>query len=411
MNLTDHGRAAVDVLVRHVARTLLTMLGIIFGVGAVISMLSIGAGAQAEALSVIDAMGLRNVIVRDKPAEGPELSSQRERSLGLSLRDLAALREVTPDVIASSPSKRVRAEHVLSGFGRSEARVLGVGSTHFGLANLKVAEGSLFDAEEERSSRRSCVLGWRARQDLFGYLDAVGKPVKINDAWFTVVGVLKPQSLAKESFQGVELESSDNTAFIPITAALRMFDRPQLSAELDEVVLQIAPGASVEKASALFSSVMSDLHGGQADYALVVPQELLEQSQRTRRIFNVVMGGIAGISLLVGGIGIMNIMLASVLERTREIGTRRAVGATRKDIRAQFVTEAVLISLVGGVLGIVLGFSIAWGVELFSDMSTVVTWSSIVLAFGFSVLVGLVFGTYPAMNAARLDPIEALRHE
>jgi putative ABC transport system permease protein len=349
--------------------------------------------------------------VRDKPAQGPELVSLRERSLGLSLRDLDALRAVSENVVAASPAKRIQAEHVLSGFGRSEARVLGVGSAHFMLSNLHLAQGSLFDSEEERSSRRSCVLGWRARQDLFGYLDPIGQPVKINDAWFTVVGVLRPQSLAQESFQGVELESSDNTAFVPITAALRLFDRPQLASELDEIVLQVRPDASVERTSSMISRVMANLHGDQADYALVVPQQLLEQSQKTRRIFNVVMGGIAGISLLVGGIGIMNIMLASVLERTREIGTRRAVGATRRDIKSQFVTEAVLISLVGGILGIVLGFSIAWGVELFSDMSTVVTWTSIVLAFGFSVLVGLVFGTYPAVNAARLDPIEALRHE
>jgi putative ABC transport system permease protein len=255
------------------------------------------------------------------------------------------------------------------------------------------------------------VLGHRARQDLLPFVDPVGQPVKIGETWFTVVGVLAPQDLAKESFEGVAIESADNSVFIPITTALEMFDRPRLASELDEIVLQVAPGASVEDASVVVTRVLEDLHGGQKDVTLLVPQELLAQSQRTRRIFNVVMGGIAGISLLVGGIGIMNIMLASVLERTREIGVRRAVGATRKDIRSQFLAEAVLISSVGGLLGVLLGFSIAYGVALFSDWSTVVTWASIVLAFGFSAAVGLLFGTYPAMNAARLDPIEALRYE
>ncbi len=411
MNVTDHARAAVGVLTRHAGRTLLTMLGIIFGTGAVISMLSIGAGAQAEALEVIDAMGLRNVIVRDKPTAGSELASLRERSLGLSLRDMDALRAVSPDIVAASPVKRVRADSVLSRNGRSDARVLGVGHAYFGLLGLRVIEGSLLDAEEVASSRRTCVLGHGARRDLFGFLDPVGQPLKVGDTWFTVIGVLAPQALGKRQLQGVAVESSDNTVFVPITAALRMFDQPALSSELDEIVLQARPEASVEALSALSARVMTSLHGGQADFAMVVPQELLEQSRKTRRIFNIVMGGIAGISLLVGGIGIMNIMLASVLERTREIGTRRAVGATRRDISSQFLTEAVLISLVGGFLGVLLGVSIAAGVEFFSDMSTVVTGASIALAFGFSSVVGLVFGTYPAVNAARLDPIEALRHE
>jgi putative ABC transport system permease protein len=176
-------------------------------------------------------------------------------------------------------------------------------------------------------------------------------------------------------------------------------------------VLQVAPGASVEHNSVVVSSVLENLHGGEPDFTLVVPQELLSQSQQTRRLFNIVMGGIAGISLLVGGIGIMNIMLASVLERTREIGVRRAVGARRKDILGQFLAEAVVISLAGGIAGVLLGFGIAWGVATFSEWNTIVTGLSIALSFGFSVAVGLIFGTYPALNAARLDPIEALRYE
>ncbi len=411
MQLGEYLRSAAGDLVRHKLRTLLTMLGIIFGVGAVISMLSIGAGAQAEALQLIDSMGLRNIIVRDRPVEEQDLYTLREKSLGLSLRDLEGIRSVAPDVVASSARKRVRTEQILSASGRSQGQVLGVGREYFTLSNLRLAAGSLFDGVEELGFRRVCVLGSRAAQDLFAYLDPVGQPVKINDVWFTVVGVLRSQNLSKDSFEGVQLESADSSVFIPITTALKMFDRPKLASELDEIVLQIGPEASIEANTLLVSSVLRDLHGGESDFALVVPEQLLEQSSRTRRIFNVVMGGIAGISLLVGGIGIMNIMLASVLERTREIGVRRAVGARQKDILAQFLSEAVVISGLGGVLGVVLGFSIAWGVSLLSEWSTVVTGLSVALAFGFSLAVGLVFGTYPALSAARLNPIDALRYE
>ncbi len=407
----EHLPAAVDALSRHKMRTLLTMLGIIFGVGAVISMLSIGAGAQAEAQKAIDAMGLRNILVRDKPVEERDLFNVRERSLGLSLRDLDGVTLVVTDVHARSARKRVRVDRALSASGRSDGQVLGVSRTHFDLMNLREDRGALFDPAEEETFQRVCVLGDRARRDLFAYLDPIGQSVKVNDVWFTVVGTLAPSHVGQGSFQGVEIESGDNSIFIPITTALKMFDRPKLASELDEIVLQVKPGASVESASVLISSVLKQLHGGQADFTVVVPAELLAQSRRTRRLFNIVMGGIAGISLLVGGIGIMNIMLASVMERTREIGVRRAIGATRRDILSQFRKEAVLISLLGGLTGVLLGFSIAWGVALFSQWKTVVTPASILLSFGFSAAVGLIFGTYPAMNAARLDPIEALRYE
>jgi putative ABC transport system permease protein len=199
--------------------------------------------------------------------------------------------------------------------------------------------------------------------------------------------------------------------FVPITSALKMFDRPLLESELDEIVLQLAPGASIGAAAVLVHDVLGTMHGGATDYTIVVPEQLLDQSRRTRRIFNIVMGGIAGISLLVGGIGIMNIMLASVLERTREIGVRRAIGAKRKDILSQFLFESIVISVLGGLIGLGLGFAIAWGVATFSDWSTVVTGFSIALSLGFSVATGVIFGTYPAVNASKLDPIEALRYE
>ena len=411
MQIDEYLRSASGDLLRHKMRTLLTMLGIIFGVGAVISMLSIGAGAQAEALELIDSMGLRNIIVRDKPVDDEDLYTLREKSLGLSLRDLDALREVSPDFITAGAGKRVRSNQILSESGRSSGQVMGVTRTHFALYNLALKRGSYFDRREEESFARVCLLGSRASRDLFAYLDPVGRAVKVNDVWFTVVGVLRDQNLGKDSFEGVELESADNSIFIPITTALKMFDYQNLASEVDEMVLQVAPGASIETNAILLTSVLQDLHGGEMDFSLVVPEKLLEQSSKTRQIFNVVMGGIAGISLLVGGIGIMNIMLASVLERTREIGIRRAVGARPRDILVQFLAEAVVISGLGGLLGVMLGFSIAGGVAFLSAWNTVVTGYSIILAFGFSLLVGMVFGTYPALNAAKLNPIDALRYE
>ena len=411
LDLRDHARAATNDLRRHALRTSLTMLGIIFGVGAVVSMLSIGAGAQAQALEIIDAMGLRNIIVREKPLDDQELYTIRERSLGLSLRDVEGLRSIASEVVASAARKQIRADRVLSENGRHEGAVLGVGRDYFRLLNLKAGRGALFDRAEEESFRRVCVLGHAAAEDLFAYLDPIGQAVKIGETWFTVVGTLEAQNVGGESFQGVEIENSDSSVFIPITTALKMFDRGQLESELDEIVLQVAPEAPIATNTVLVASVLKDLHGGESDFSVVVPEQLLEQSRRTRRIFNVVMGGIAGISLLVGGIGIMNIMLASVLERTREIGIRRAVGATQSDILRQFLSESVLISTLGGLAGVLLGFSIAWGVALYSSWATVVTGFSIALALGFSVTIGLVFGTYPAMNAAKLDPIEALRYE
>ncbi len=219
MRIGEYLRSTFIDLVRHKMRTFLTMLGIIFGVGAVISMLSIGAGAQAEAMEMIDSMGLRNIIIRDKPVEQQDLYALREKSLGLSLRDVDDLMAISPDVAQTSARKRIRSDQILSSAGRSKGQVLGVSREHFSLSNLKLEAGTLFDSLEEISFRRVCVLGSRVRQDLFGYVDPFGKAVKINEVWFTVIGSLKPQNLGKDSFQGVELESADNSVFIPITTA------------------------------------------------------------------------------------------------------------------------------------------------------------------------------------------------
>ena len=394
----------------HKLRSALTMLGMVFGVGAVIAMLSIGSGAERQAMEMIDRLGLRNILVRSKELKQDELNEIRKKSPGLSSRDAQGILEAVPGVELVAPRVEINPYKILSATGKAEAKVYGVSHRQAGFASLGLAEGRFLDARDEAEHAQACVIGPGVRRDLFGYGPAIGREVKINDVWFEVVGVLEETGGAT-SFEGVAVGSTAREIYVPVTTAMRKFDRDPLKAPLDEIVVRLEPEASPSRASELVRSLVDRLHGGAADFELVVPEALLEQSRRTQRLFNIVMGCIAGISLLVGGIGIMNIMLATVLERTREIGVRRAVGAKRADIRNQFIVESFSISLLGGVVGVVLGVAIARIVAAAAGWPTVVTLFSIVLSTGVSVAVGLVSGIYPAVRAADLDPIEALRYE
>ena len=392
-------------------RSGLTMLGIIFGVGAVIAMLSIGAGAERQALALIDTLGVRNVLVQAKDFKDDELQEIRKKSIGVSPRDAEAIPEAVPGVERVAKKVVVETWKVLSPTGRSKPRVLGVSGEYGAMMNLRMQEGRFLDAEDEASFAQVCVIGQGVRRDLFGFGAAVGSMVKVNDLWLTVVGVLSEPVSSTRDFQGVRISGTSNDIYIPSSSASRKLLTNPLKSPLDELIVRVAPGASVQEAAAVVDTLLERLHGGAADYSIVVPEALLEQSQKTQRLFNIVMGCIAGISLLVGGIGIMNIMLATVLERTREIGVRRAIGARRTDIRNQFIIESFTISLLGGAAGVLMGLGIAKGVALYAGWDTVVTIFSILLSTGVSMTVGLVFGIYPALRAANLDPIEALRYE
>jgi putative ABC transport system permease protein len=403
--------SSVESLRSHALRSVLSMLGIIFGVGAVIAMLSIGAGAEREALEIIDAMGLRNVIVKDKRFDRDnELQEIRRKSPGLALRDAEAIREGVPGVERVVRKIEVDPWKVLSATGRAKPKVIGVSHEYADLVRLPLRDGRFFDRRDEETFAQVCVIGDGVRRDLFGFEPAVGRPLKINEQWLTVVGVLAPSGAARE-IKGLSVGSTANEIYLPVTVAERKFDRVPLRSPLDELIVSMAPGTPVQESSTVIASLIDRLHGGAADYSITVPEALLEESQRTQRLFDIVMGAIASISLLVGGIGIMNIMLATVLERTREIGVRRAVGARRADIRNQFVIESFTITAAGGLLGIAMGIAIAKGVALYAGWTTIVTPSSILLSVGVSVGVGLVFGIYPALRAAELDPIESLRYE
>jgi|WetSurMetagenome_2_1015567.scaffolds.fasta_scaffold57781_3 putative ABC transport system permease protein len=403
---------ALTNLGRHKLRSFLTMLGMIFGVGAVIAMLSIGAGAESESLRIIENFGIRNIIIQAKEFKSEELKQIRTESLGISLRDVEALQAILKPKPLISASRLVKTYQINSEKARGDSRVLGVSSTYPRIQNLKMLQGSFFLTTDELENAQVCVLGIVAKQKLFGFGDVLNKQIKINDIWMTVVGVLADAAVAdKQEFEGVKVQNPNNDIYIPITTAVKKFDTESVENELNEIVVQIDPEANIKEQASTINNLISVMHRYVDDYSIVVPEKLLEQNQRTQGIFNVVMGAIASISLLVGGIGIMNIMLASVLERTNEIGLRRAIGAKKLDIRMQFMAEAIAISLAGGLIGVALGWGISRAVAAFSGWSTIITGASIGLSFGVSSVIGLIFGIYPAVQASNLDPIECLRYE
>jgi putative ABC transport system permease protein len=411
MRVGDALLAALESLSEHKLRSGLTMLGMMFGVGAVIAMLSIGAGAERQAMSLIDKLGVRNVVVRAKTYDPQELEEVRKKSQGLSLRDVDAIEEAVPGVALVAPRIDLEPYKVLADGAKSESSAYGVSRHYASLVNLRLAEGRFFDRLDEERHAPVAVIGAATRRDLFGAEPAIGRYVKVNDVWLEVVGVLEPDSLGSASIEGVAVAATGHTVLLPFTTALRKLDRDPLRSPLSEIVLGLAEDARPSEVAVITDALLDRLHGGAGDYELIVPEALLAQRRQTQRLFDIVMGCIAGISLLVGGIGIMNIMLASVLEQTREIGIRRAVGARRRDVRFQFLLTAFALSFIGGVAGITLGVGIAQVVAAYAGWPTVVTAFAIALSTGVSVAVGLVSGLYPAIRAARLSPIDALRHE
>lgn len=410
MSLAESLRSALTNLATHKLRSLLTMLGMIFGVGAVIAMLSIGAGAERQAMEIIDRMGLRNVLVQDVDLADDELNEIRRNSLGVSLRDAAIIRDGIPGVELVAPRVEIDSYKIMAPGVRTKASVLGVSWRHGELTGLDLQAGRFLDRLDEDNHAQVCVIGAGVRRELFGVAEVLGQQLKINDVWFEVVGVLADSGSA-DSFQGVDIGTVSTEIYVPVTTAIRKFDREPLQAPLDQIIVRLQQGASPQTTAVAIQRLLERIHGGEDDFELVVPEALLDQSRQTQRLFNIVMGCIAGISLLVGGIGITNIMLATVLERTREIGIRRAVGARRSEIQAQFMIEAFAISLLGGLSGVLMGVVIAKVVAASAGWDTVVTAWSILLSTSVSMAAGLISGIYPATRAAQLDPIDALRYE
>jgi putative ABC transport system permease protein len=401
-------------LMAHKLRSLLTMLGMIFGVGAVVAMLSITAGAQKEMMSYIDLLGVNNIIIEAKEAvDRNELQVRRAISPGMTFRDFRAIRENVPGLEALTPRKRFKPLKILPKTAQEAPLLIGVQPNYLQINSLKVVEGRFFNDEDDARSAPVCVLGETAKVNLLGYDSAVGKYVKINDTWLQVIGVLAQQATADSEVEGLEVTNRNNMVIAPLNTVMRRFEDNNsfLKDEIDGIYIRVTPQSDSIETANVVSAILTATHKDAGDFTVTVPAGLLEQRRQTQLIFSVVMICIAGISLLVGGIGIMNIMLATVLERTREIGIRRAIGARQSDIVRQFLTEAVMISIIGGLIGIAFGFTLSRIIATLAGWSTVVTASSVVVAFGVSCGIGLLFGIYPAVQAARLDPIEAMRYE
>jgi putative ABC transport system permease protein len=407
-------RLALQNLGARKLRSFLTMLGMIFGVAAVVSMLSIGAGAQQQVLAFIEQLGVRNLIVEAKSiSESQELLAIRKISPGLSFKDLRMIRANIGDLSLSTPRKHFTPNSVLPKPKQDMPQIYGVGPEYLKIAGLKVVSGRYFYPEEDDSRASVCVLGEGARANLFPQQEALGKYIKINEQWFRVIGTLASQLAAPNDMAGLKAGDLNNTVYTPINSLIYRLEVPNSAYqdEIDGVYLQLKSSVNPSVAADGIRSLLNVSHRNANDFSMIIPAELLAEQRRTQRIFEMVMVAIASISLLVGGIGIMNIMLASILERTHEIGVRRAVGAQKRDILRQFLVEAIFISFVGGLLGVGCGFGLSRLVAMMAGWSTIVTLNSILLAFMVSVSIGLIFGIYPASKAARLDPVEALRYE
>jgi putative ABC transport system permease protein len=403
---------AFDNLRAQKTRTVLTALGIVFGVGSVIGMLAIGAGAREESLSFIERLGVRNVLVESIPSASPEeMQVRRRASPGLTERDVRILEANIESLELLSPRRTLHPSRVLPKPPLGVPNMDGVRPSYAVIHNLRVAEGRFFSERENMDSTPVCVLGDRVKSSMLGYgPGATGKYIKVNDTWLQVVGVLAPQISEGKGASG---DDRNQIIYIPLnTFQYRFWDLSSyMKDDIDGIDLRLKPGADSVKAAEVVTAILNSTHRNVEDFTVTIPAALLAQQQKTQTIFTYVMVAIAAISLLVGGIGIMNIVLATVMERTREIGIRRATGARRGDIVRQFLSESILISVGGGVAGIGFGLSLSWLIAHTAEWKTIVTPASVIIAFSVSVAVGVVFGIYPAMKAARIDPIEALRYE
>jgi len=407
---------AIAELLGQKLRTFLTMLGMIFGVGSVIAMLNIGEGAENEALKLIDSMGVNNIIVNAKDYEKEELSEIREESLGLNLGDVNAALATLPFVEGYSASKDIDVYDIYSDFNKSQAQALGVTVSYFTNANMQLSAGRFLTPEDDNKLAQLAVLGANTAEELFlgtnfSAEKMLGQYIKVNHVWLEVVGVLKAPEGNKDEFQGVQIGGDRYRIFVPLSVSVQKFSSDILASELDSIKLNIAKGTDPVVAAKAINSLIKLRHGGLDDYSLIIPAALLEQQKQTQQIFNIVMACVAGISLLVGGIGIMNIMLANVMERTKEIGLLRAVGATQDDIRQQFIAESFTISVMGGLLGIFFGLVLSEIIGFYSGWA--VSWSgtAIILSLSICMFVGVGFGVFPAIKASKLNPIDALHSD
>jgi len=437
---------ALEAIVANKVKSLLTGLGIIFGVAAVISMLAIGNGAEQEILEQIKMVGVNNIIVtpilqndqasaNDQKAsaatEGNQLTGSKKKfSKGLTLLDAESIKEIIPTVENVCPIITFNYTAILHDIS-SPIKLDGTDNTYFNLFDIKLESGTLFHKQHIKEGYPVCIIGNNIKNVFFNQEDPIGKYIKCGQIWLQVIGLIEKRSFVGTGGGTMAISSTDNSIIIPVKTMLLRFrnralirgDQVKLAGsgssasviktedlnQLDKIIIRVKETAQLTSTAKVVGNMLIRKHNDIRDFDVSIPELLLKQQQKTKNIFNIVLGAIAGISLIVGGIGIMNIMLASVMERIREIGTRQAIGASRKDIVFQFLSESTLISVVGGLIGIILGVVLSKIIQSMFDIKTIISVFSIFISFGVSVFIGIIFGYLPAKKAAEKDPVESLR--
>lgn len=437
---------AVEAIVANKVKSLLTALGIIFGVAAVISMLAIGNGAEQEILEQIKMVGVNNIIVtpilqndqasaNDQKAsaatEGNQLAGSKKKfSKGLTLLDAESIKQIIPTVQDVCPIITFNYTAILHDIS-SPVKLDGTDNTYFDLFDIKLESGTLFHQQHIKEGYPVCIIGNNIKNVFFNQEAPVGKYIKCGQIWLEVIGVIEKRSFVGTGGGTMAISSTDNSIIIPVKTMLLRFrnralirgDQVKLAGsgrdntitkiedtnQLDKIIVRVKETPQLTSTAKVVGNMLMRKHNDIRDFDVSIPELLLKQQQKTKNIFNIVLGAIAGISLIVGGIGIMNIMLASVMERIREIGTRQAIGASRKDIVFQFLSESTLISVVGGLIGIILGVILSKIIQSMFDIKTIISVFSIFISFGVSVFIGIIFGYLPAKKAAEKDPVESLR--
>ncbi len=441
---------AIRVIVTNKVRTFLTALGIIFGVAAVITMLAIGNGAEKEILSQLELVGVNNIVVTpipdEKESENEEESDDsatesKRFSKGLDILDLVSIQKNIPSVLKVSP-EIILDTYVIKKGRQSPVKLIGITPDFFETSNIAIESGKNFSKSQALQALPVCIIGKKIEKKLFTGESALGKQIKVKDVWLQVVGVIEEKFISDSAQENLGIRDLNQDIYIPIkTFLVRYKDRKIINDkpidfsgggvifinggqqgpkkriprgnyhQIDKLVVQVANSNQLNATADVLSRMLKRRHNDVLDFEISIPIQLLKQQQKTKQIFNIVLSIIAGISLLIGGIGIMNIMLASVLERTKEIGIIRAIGATKEDVILQFLSESVLISIGGGIIGIVLGILSSYILEIATGIETILSLSSILLSFFVATIIGLVFGIAPAKSAANKNPIEAIRHE
>jgi putative ABC transport system permease protein len=448
---------AVESIIANKLKSILTALGIIFGVAAVIAMLAIGKGAKQEILEQMKMVGVNNVLINpvipDKSSSSTDEGEKQQKkfSRGLNMLDVEAIRGTLPSVKRISPEISFNSTAMLNG-KKYTAKLVGVSNDYFYLYNLPLLSGAVFNRYQEENGIQVCIIGANIRAKFFSNIDPIGQYIKFNGIWLKVIGVLQKTTVTLTGFEEKGVNVYNDNIYIPIQTMLLRYQnralvntkmvseatsisffgggggmggmsRVVISAsdassntetnynQLDRIVVQVTETEQITPSTEILSRMLTRRHSNVKDFEITVPELLLKQQQRTKDIFNIVLGAIASISLIVGGIGIMNIMFASVMERIKEIGTRMAIGAKKMDIVVQFLSEAVLISISGGFIGVFLGVIMAKLIEKIAGITTLVSFFSVFIAFGVSAAVGVIFGYSPAKRASEKDPIESLRYE